>query len=211
MNRRVDYSVYLVTDRPLCGARDLLDVVAEAVQGGVTLVQLREKHADTREFIELARGLQAIVRPAGIPLLINDRIDVALAVGADGVHVGQSDMPYEQARLLLGPDAVIGLSVENMEQVREAVAWDVDYLGVSPIFASATKTDTGAPWGLDGLAAVRKATSKPLVGIGSIGPLNAGEVICAGADGVAVVSAICAAESPREATSILRRSVAGVR
>lgn len=207
----VDYSVYLVTDRTLCGGRDLLDVVAEAVQGGITLVQLREKHAAAREFVELARALKAILRPAGVPLLINDRIDVALAAEADGIHVGQSDMPYGLARRLMGPQAVIGLSVETMDQVHEAEKTDVDYLAASPIFVSGTKTDTGEPWGLKGLSEVRAATTKPLVGIGAIGPENATSVVRAGADGVAVVSAICAAESPKDAARNLLRVVTDAR
>ncbi len=202
-----DYSVYLVTDRPLCCGRDLVEIVGLAVQGGASMVQLREKQAGTRDFVAIAHALLDIVRPAGVPLLINDRIDVALAVGADGVHVGQSDMPYEDARCLLGPEAIIGLSVETMEQAKEAESWDVDYFGVSPVFASTTKTDTGEPWGLEGLRRLREQSAKPLVGIGSLGPANAADVIRAGADGVAVVSAICSAEKPDRAAAELCRVV----
>ncbi|KAB1440277.1 thiamine phosphate synthase [Pseudodesulfovibrio senegalensis] len=204
---RPDYSVYLVTDRPLCGGRALMEVVAQAVQGGVTMVQLREKHADTREFVELAQALLRVVRPVGVPLLINDRIDVAMAVGADGVHVGQRDMPYADARRMLGSEAIIGLSVESLEQAREAEQWDVDYFGVSPVFATGTKTDTGDPWGLEGLRCLRRASTKPLVGIGGLGPSNAEDVLRAGADGIAVVSAICGACDPVAAAAELRRAV----
>lgn len=203
-----DYSVYLVTDRALCGDRNLVDVVTEAVRGGVTIVQLREKRSDTRDFVETGRALVEVLRPLNVPLLINDRIDVALAVGADGVHIGQSDMPYDLARKLLGPDAIIGLSVETMEQAREAEHWAVDYLGVSPVFATPTKTDTGTPWGLEGLARLREESRHKLVGIGGIGSENAAQVIAAGAHGVAVVSAICAAPSPREAAKRLSVTVA---
>lgn len=209
--RKPDYSLYLVTDRSLCGGRQLLDVVRESVQGGVTLVQLREKRAATRDFVELARALISELRPVGIPLLVNDRIDVALAVGAEGVHIGQSDMPYEMARELMGPEAIIGLSVETLDQAREAEGLNVDYFGVSPIFTSSTKTDTGTPWGLEGLRTLRQISSKPLVAIGAIDTGNAAEVIDAGADGIAVVSAICAASSPSRAARLLKGAIVPAR
>lgn len=209
--RAPDYGVYLVTDRGLCLGRPLEDVVREAVSGGVTVVQLREKHSDTREFVELARSLKKELERHDVPLLINDRIDVALACGADGVHVGQSDMPYPEARRLMGPKAIIGLSVETMEHVREAEAWDVDYLGVSPIFTTSTKTDTGKPWGLDGLRRLRAATRHRLVGIGALNADNAVDVVRAGADGIAVVSAICSSPSPADAAAELLRKVSAAR
>lgn len=203
-----DLSVYLVTDRPLCRGRDLAWVVGEAVAGGASMVQLREKDCPVRQFVDLARALVARLTPLGVPLLVNDRVDVALASGAAGVHLGQTDMRPADARALLGPEAVIGLSVETMDQAREAEALDVDYYGVSPIYATPTKTDTGQPWGLDGLARLRAATARPLVAIGGIGPDNAAEVAAAGADGLAVVSAICSADSPRAAAEALRLAVA---
>lgn len=202
-----DYGVYLVTDRKLCLGKPLMDVVYEAVAGGVGVVQLREKSIDTREFVELACALKAELASKKIPLLINDRIDVALACRADGVHIGQSDMPYPLAREILGPKAIIGLSVETEEQVREAETWDVNYFGVSPIFATPTKTDTGQPWGIDGLRRLKTMTRHTLVGIGGLSDANASEVIAAGADGIAVVSAICSAASPREAATRLRYRV----
>lgn len=211
LRRDADYGVYLVTDRALCRGRALIDVVTAAVAGGVTVVQLREKHVDTREFVELARALKALLAPRGVPLLINDRVDVALACGADGVHVGQGDMHPADVRALLGSDALVGLSVETMEQVREAEAQDVDYLGVSPVFATPTKTDTAPPWGLDGLARLRAATGRTLVAIGGIGVANAAEVLRAGADGLAVVSALCAADDPERVAADLRDAVRGVR
>ena len=148
MRRPRDWSLYLVTDRGLTGSRPLAGVVAAAVRGGVTAVQLREKHCGTREFVELARCLKALLAPCGVPLIVNDRVDVALATDADGVHVGQSDLDCRDARRLLGPDAVVGLSVETMEQAERAAELDVDYLGVSPIFSTPTKTDTAAAWGV---------------------------------------------------------------
>lgn len=205
MTTRPDWTLYLVTDRPLCGGRPLEEVVMAAVSGGVTAVQLREKLADTRVFVELARALKARLAPLGVPLLINDRVDVALAAGADGVHVGQSDMEYADVRRLLGPDAIIGLSVENMAHVRAADGLDgVDYLGIGPVFPTATKADAAPAIGLKGLAEARSLSGVPLVAIGGIDLSNAAEVMRAGVDGVAVVSAICAAKDPQaEATRLL--------
>ncbi|MDZ7667582.1 MAG: thiamine phosphate synthase [Desulfotignum sp.] len=188
--------VYLVTDRPLCLGRSLTSIVAQAVRAGIACVQLREKTASTREFLDLALALKPILASAGIPLIINDRVDIALAAGADGVHLGQTDMPYGTARRLLGPDAVIGLSVETWEDVAAARDLDVDYLGVSPIFTTPTKTDTGSPWGLDGLAEIRAYSRHALVAIGGLNEANAADIIEAGADAVAVVSAICSADNP---------------
>ena len=196
--------LYLVTDRPLAMGRELEWIVAEAVKGGATMVQLREKDIDTRGFIELAKRLQPVLREAGVPLIINDRVDVALAVDADGVHIGQSDMPYEIARRLLGPDKIIGLSVENMDEVREANSLDVDYIGVSPVYSTATKTDTAPPFGLDGLREAVLLSRHPAVAIGGMNARTAPEVLKTGVDGIAVVSAICSAPSPREAAAYLR-------
>lgn len=207
MPARPDWRLVLVTDRGRMGGRDLLDVVSEAVQGGVTAVQLREKTCSTRTFIELGRRLHEVLVSLGVPLIVNDRVDVALAIGAEGVHLGQSDMPYPDARRLLGADALIGLSVESPAQAAQAESWDVDYLGVSPIFATPTKTDTGNPWGLDGLHALRPASRHALVAIGGVHAANAADVIRAGADGIAVVSALCAAPDPRRCAASLRRRI----
>lgn len=195
--------LYLVTDRGLAGDRPLEEVVLAAVEGGAGVVQLREKELATRAFVESARRPKALLEPRGIPLIVNDRVDVALAAGADGVHLGQEDMAYPDARALLGPDAIIGLSVETPEDVREAEGFDVDYLGVSPIFPTPTKTDTEGAWGLDGLAEVRRMSRHRLVAIGGLNATNAADAIRAGADAVAVVSAICAAADPRRAAKEL--------
>lgn len=209
MRQRIDYSLYLVTDRELCGETGVVETVLQAVAGGVRVVQLREKALDTRRFIETATLLKLALTPLRVPLLINDRVDVALASGADGVHIGQSDMPYDKARALLGPDAIIGLSVETQEQVNEAKRLDVDYLGISPVFATTTKKDAAAPWGLEGVRRIRLVTNHLLVGIGGIHAENAADVLMAGADGVAVVSAICGTPSPRSASEALRKAIAG--
>ena len=203
-----DYlKLYLVTDRELSLGRSLEEVVSEAVKGGVTVVQLREKDASTGEFIELARRLMKLLKPLRIPLIINDRVDVALAVDADGVHIGQSDMSYEDARRLLGPDKIIGLSVESFEDIEAANALDVDYIGISPVYGTPTKTDTAEPFGLEGLREAVQMSAHPTVAIGGMNASTIAEVMAAGTDGVAVVSAICSAENIRKATSDLRAIV----
>ncbi len=203
--------LYFVTDRGLCGGKPLVEVVLQAVRGGAACVQLREKNVSTRFFVEEARRMRELLAPFKIPLIINDRLDVAIAVGAEGVHVGQEDMPYGIARRLMGPKAIIGLSVETWEDVERAESLDCDYLGVSPVFATPTKTDTKEPWGLEGLSKIRAFSRHPLVGIGGLNAENAGEVVMAGADGVAVVSAICAAPEPfqvsRALTGIIRAAL----
>ena len=199
--------LYLVTDRALCGGRALLDVVAAAVAGGVTCVQLREKEVPTREFVMLARALALILRPAGVPLIINDRLDVALVVGAQGLHLGQSDLDVFDARRHLPPGALLGLSVESLDDVRASRGLPVDYLGVRPVFGTPTKTDTAAPFGLEGLRSARALSDLPLVAIGGLNETNAAPVRRAGADGVAVVSALMAAPDAKAAARVLRRWV----
>ncbi len=192
--------LYLVTDQRFLKNRSLEEIVMEAVKGGVSWVQLREKTASTREFVNLAVILKKRLTPLKVPLIINDRLDVAMAARADGVHIGQSDMPYELVRQILGSDAIIGLSVESWEDVTCAQELDVDYLGVGPIFETQTKTDTSPPWGLEGLTRIRNYSRHPLVAIGGIDQSNAGDVTRAGAHALAVVSAICADPDPLNAT-----------
>ena len=199
--------LYLVTDRDLSLGRSLEEVVSEAVKGGVTIVQLREKEASTGEFVALARRLMSILKPLGIPLIINDRVDVALAVDADGVHIGQSDMAYADARRRLGPDKIIGLSVESLEDLEAANALDVDYVGISPVYGTPTKTDTAEPFGLEGLRKAVDISVHPTVAIGGMNARTIGEVMEAGADGVAVVSAICSAEDISKAAKELKAIV----
>jgi thiamine-phosphate pyrophosphorylase len=200
--------LYFVTDRGLCGEKPLTDVVLQAIRGGAAFIQLREKDVTTRFFIEEARRIKAVMAPFGVPLIINDRLDVALAVGADGVHVGQDDMPYHIARELMGPTAIIGLSVETWEDVQRAETLDVDYLGVSPVFATPTKIDTKDPWGLEGLRRIKEFSRHPLVAIGGLNASNAEAVVMAGADSVAVVSAICASPDPYAASQELTGIIA---
>jgi thiamine-phosphate pyrophosphorylase len=201
-----DLSLYLVTDRRMTTNLSLPALIKKAVAGGVTVIQLREKECPTKEFFELALEVKKVIPPE-IPLIINDRLDIALAAGADGVHLGQADLPVEVARKLLGPKAIIGLSVENFEQLQEAKNLPVDYLAISPVFPTPTKTDTGPAWGLEGLAQARRLTGRPLVAIGGINETNAFQVIQAGADGIAVVSAICASPDPEQASKKLRQII----
>ncbi len=201
------HGLYLVTDRALCGDRTVEDVVLAAVRGGVSYVQLREKELSTRLFIHQAFRIRDILAPLAVPLIINDRVDVALAVGADGVHVGQDDMPYGIARMLMGPRAIIGLSVETWQDVEQAQDLDVDYLGVSPVFETPTKSDTKGAWGLDGLARVKAYSRHPLVAIGGLNRDNVGAAVAAGADCVAVVSAVCSAPDPETAARELADAI----
>lgn len=202
-----DLSLYLVTDRGLSRGRSTVDIVRAAVAGGVTCVQLREKSCGTREFVDETRAVRALLAGTGVPLIVNDRIDVALAVGADGVHLGQTDMRIADARRLTGPGMLIGISAECLEDAVRAQAEGADYIGVSPVFSTPTKTDTAPPLGLAGIAAIRAAVGLPLVGIGGIGPANAAAVIRAGCDGIAVVSAIVSAADPRKAAAELKTTI----
>lgn len=199
--------LYLVTDRPLSLGRPIEEIVIEAVAGGVTMVQLREKEAPTGEFVTLAKSLKALLAPLGVPLIINDRVDVALAADADGVHIGQSDMSYEDARRLLGGDKIIGLSVENFDDLAVANTLDVDYVGISPVYGTPTKSDTAEPFGLEGLRKAVAMSVHPTVAIGGMNASTIGEVMAAGTDGVAVVSAICSAPSPRKAAQELLKVI----
>ena len=193
--------LYLVADRGYAAGRRLRPIVEAAVRAGVTLVQIRDKGDDARAFLAEALELRAALAGSGVPLLVNDRIDIARAIGADGVHLGQSDLPPRIAREQLGPDAIVGLSIEEPSQV---AAFDgVDYLGVGPVFATNTKPNAAPPLGLDALMAIRAATALPMVGIGGIDAGNAVSVRATGVEGICVVSAILGAADPAAATRAL--------
>ncbi|MEA3505830.1 MAG: thiamine phosphate synthase [Bacteroidota bacterium] len=201
---KFDLSLYLVTDQSLSKGRSHEYIVEEAIKGGVTIVQLREKDISSREFYELAKSLMKLLKPLNIPLIINDRLDIALAVDADGLHIGQSDLPYSIARKLLGKNKIIGLSVETIEQAREANNIDVDYIGLSPVFSTNTKLDINTPLELSGIKKISGFTKHKTVAIGGINSLNTESVIASGADGIAVVSAIVSQNNPREAAFNLK-------
>lgn len=205
-----DYSLYLVTDRGLSHGRSSAEIVLAAIGGGVTCVQLREKNCGTREFIDEASALKPVLEQHGIPLIINDRIDVALAVEADGVHLGQSDMHVRDAQRILPDNMIIGISAESVEDAVRAEAEGAHYVGISPVFATGTKADTVPPLGLEGIRQIRNRVSVPLVGIGGINIDNGHDVISAGADGIAVVSAIVSAEDPEAAARDLYRATFGI-
>lgn len=194
--------LYLVTDENLNDSA-LHHIVSQAVAGGVSMVQLREKETDIRHFIKRARMLKELLSDTGVSLIINDRVDVALAVDADGVHLGQSDMPARIARKLIGDNKILGLSVESRQEFIEAQKMPVDYLGLSAIFATPTKTNIKKEWGLEGLQQAATSTIKPIVAIGGINAGNISQVSKAGASSIALVSAICHAQDPKRATQQL--------
>ena len=199
-----DLSLYLVLDPDLCrGAEGMLRTTEEALEGGVTIVQLRAPTWKKRALAACARDLLEMLRPLGIPLIINDQADVAAAVGADGLHVGQDDLSSADARRIIGPDMILGLSAGNVDEVRGVDPALVDYLGIGPVWATATKKDAGAAVGLEGLASLSAASPLPVVAIGGIGASNAADVMRTGVDGIAVVSAICGQASPRTAAENL--------
>ncbi len=201
---KFDLSLYLVTDRTLSMGRPLSYIVEEAVLGGVTIVQLREKDCSSREFYELAVQLKNLLKPYRIPLIINDRLDIALAADADGLHIGQGDLPWDIARKILGREKIIGLSVENLPQAYEANNMDIDYIALSPVYCTATKTDTNLPLGLEGVKEISLVTRHPTVAIGGLNMRNAAEVLKSGASGIAVVSAIVSSPNPRQAAKELK-------
>lgn len=196
--------LYLVTGHCSHQDKSVVDIVMQAVRGGVDMVQLREKDMTDEEMADLARRLHERLKPTGVPLIINDRVNVAKAIDAEGVHVGQSDMSYAEVRKILGPDKIIGLSCENMQQVIEANDLDVDYIGVSPVFSTPTKTDTAAPFGLEGLREACRLSRHEIVAIGGINVSNICDIRDAGADSAAVVSAIVDSADPMKAASDLK-------
>jgi thiamine-phosphate pyrophosphorylase len=200
--------LHVLTDREWSRGRDMLTVASAALDGGATVIQLRDKTATTRTLVEEGQALRALTRERGALLIVNDRIDVALAIDADGAHVGQDDMPVVLARKLLGPDRLLGVSAGNLQEARVAVAGGADYLGVGPIYATDTKADAGEPIGLPLLTELANRYNTPLIAIGSIKAENTAAVLRAGALGIAVISAVVSAEDIAAATRALRESMA---
>jgi thiamine-phosphate pyrophosphorylase len=208
MRPHVDLSLYFVTDAQLSAGRGLVATVLAAVRGGATIVQLRDPLAKAGALVEQGRALLAALRPLGVPLIINDRPDVARAIDADGVHVGQGDLPAEAARAILGPDAIVGLSITAPQEMA-GVPWDaVDHLGVGPVVSRGVKPDAAEPMGLAGLAACGRLSRKPIVAIGGMDAASAGPCIAAGAAGVAAVAAIAGADDPEASARELKSRVA---
>lgn len=209
MNARL-LAVYVILDPDRCGARSLPELARQAVQGGATLLQLRAESRCTYEQVMLARALRTVTRELQVSLIINDRVDVALAIRADGVHVGHpdvEDMPPELARQLLGPQAIVGVSIATPAEAAATANRGASYLSIGPIFGTASKGDAGPAVGPERLAAVRAAVTLPLCAIGGITAANAALAIAAGADGVAVISAVTRADDPVAATRELVRAV----
>jgi thiamine-phosphate pyrophosphorylase len=208
----VDLRLYALLDPERAGGADLAQLGRQVVDGGATLVQLRDKHGSTRRLIAETRAIKAVLASSGVPVLVNDRVDVALAAGADGVHVGQDDMPAEDARRLLGPKAVIGLSIKTIAQAEAAPLDLLDYVCVGGVFVTLSKDSPDAPIGLAGLktilAVLRARDEKfPVGAIAGIDESNAGAVMAAGADGIAVISALSLAADPGAAARRLRALV----
>ncbi|MGL4241016.1 MAG: thiamine phosphate synthase [Beijerinckiaceae bacterium] len=199
--------VYFVTDAPLSAGRGVVETAVMAARGGATMVQLRDPLADRAALLAEARALVAALHPLGVPVIVNDRPDVARESGAAGCHIGQSDVPAADARRIIGDDAILGLSITDPAQMVH-VPWEiVDHLGVGPVVSKGVKADAAEPMGFDGLAACVNLSRKPIVAIGGMTLEAASRAIAAGADGVAVVAAIAGAGDPEAAARALRRAV----
>ena len=198
--KRFDLSLYLVLDPDLCAWIGMVETARLAVAGGATMVQLRDKHAGTTRMIEIGRALKQALHGTGALLIVNDDVEAAIAIGADGLHIGQEDMDALTARTMIGPDMILGLSVETEALAAAVDPALVDYTGVGPVFATPTKTDHKQPIGFDGLARLVKASPVPSVAIGGLKADHVAEVFAAGAKGLAVVSAICGTPDPEAAT-----------
>ncbi|MFP3895921.1 MAG: thiamine phosphate synthase [Anaerolineales bacterium] len=203
----VDWSVYVITDRQVAGDRPISQVIEAALAGGATMVQMREKEGTTRELIAQGRALHGITRAAQVPLIINDRVDIALALDAEGVHVGQDDMPAPIVRRLIGPDRILGVSAGTVEEAHQAERDGATYLGVGDVYGTPSKTDAGTPIGIEGIGEIAAAVSIPVVGIGGIDAENTAAVIEAGAAGVAIISAVVGAQDPRAAARRLKQVI----
>lgn len=201
----IDYSLMYVTDDRIVNDTDFFYVLEKSLEGGVSIIQLREKSLNTKQFYERAIKTKSLCDQYKTPLIINDRLDIALAIEAAGLHIGQTDLPFEIARKLLGENKIIGISISNQDQVIESNSTNVDYIGLSPIFSTNTKTsDLDNPLGLKGLKKIKKLSNKPIISIGGIDKTNATEIKKHGSDGIAVISAISRASNPKLATEELK-------
>ena len=205
-----DLSLYLVLDPDLCGERGMVETARLAVAGGATLVQLRDKAGGTARMVETGRGLKAALAETGAKLIVNDDAEAAIAIGADGLHIGQSDLSVAEARAAIGADVILGLSVETPEQAAQVDPALVDYVGAGPVFATPTKPGHARPVGFDGLAALITASPVPAIAIGGLKAHHVGQAVAAGAQGVAVVSAICGQPDPEAAARTIRAEVSAM-
>ena len=205
------FDLYVITDAGLTPGRSHADIARAALAGGADAVQLRDKSATAQNLCLLVTEIQPIARKFGAVLLVNDRVDVALVAGADGAHVGQEDLPAREARRLLPPPSVLGVSAGTVEEARKAARAGADYIGVGPVFPTPTKPDAGEPIGVEGLARVARAVEVPVVAIGGITLENVTAVIEAGASGAAVVSAVVSAQDMAQAARALKGRIAEAR
>jgi thiamine-phosphate pyrophosphorylase len=204
--KSIDYRLYLVTDRNVLGNRDLIQSVEEAIQGGATVVQLREKNCSSLDFYHLALQLKEVTSKYGVPLIINDRLDIALAVKADGLHIGQEDLPLTVVKTIVGDDMIIGVSANTLEEALLAEKKGADYVGIGAVYPTDTKLDADYVT-LDDLRSIRKAISIPIVGIGGINEENVVEVMGTNIEGVAIVSAILGKQDIKHATEELLKKI----
>jgi thiamine-phosphate pyrophosphorylase len=211
MRKPFDLSLYLVLDPDLCAPMGMIETTRSAVAGGVTMVQLRDKRATTAGMIETGRALQAVLAGTGVPLVVNDDVEAAIVLRADGLHVGQEDCDARSARARIGPDMILGVSVETEALAAALDPATVDYAGVGPVFSTPTKPDHKQPIGLDGLARLVAASPVPTVAISGLKAGHAAAVLAAGADGLAVVSAICGKPDPRRAAAEIAEAIAAAR
>jgi thiamine-phosphate pyrophosphorylase len=206
----MNFDLYVITDEPMAGGRSHAEIAWRAVRGGADIIQLRDKTCSPLELLRTARDLRTITRTSGTLFIVNDRLDVAIACGADGVHLGQDDMPVSTARQLAPPGIIIGASVGTVQEAREAERGGADYLALSPTFSTTSKHDAGPGHGLDRFREIRHAVSIPVVAIGGIDRQNAKDVIAAGADGIAVISAVVSrpdiTAAARELKDLVRES-----
>lgn len=202
---RVDYSLYLVTDRGILGDKSIVDAVEEAIRGGVTIVQLREKEESSLEFYNIAKVVREITNKYNIPLIINDRVDIAMAVNAEGVHVGQSDLPIAVVREIIGKDKIVGVSASNMELALKAEMEGADYIGVGAVFNTTTKLNTNEVT-IESLKKIKESINIPVVAIGGIGRSNVYKLQGTKIDGVAVISDILGSVNIEEATMELKKN-----
>lgn len=205
--RTIDLSLYLVLDPGLCAGFGMVETARAAVAGGATIVQLRDKHADTPLMIETGRALKAALSGTGALLIVNDNVEAAVAIGADGLHIGQEDMDAPTARARIGDDMILGLSVETEVLAAGVDPAIVDYAGIGPVFATSTKADHKEPTGFAGLARLVRVCPVPAVAIGGLKAAHVGDVFAAGADGLAVVSAICGTRDPEAAAREIAENI----
>ena len=209
--KNFDLSLYLVLDPILCADFGMVETARAAVAGGATIVQLRDKHASTAAMIDTGLALKRALAGSKARLIVNDDVEAAIAIGADGLHIGQEDLDADTARRMIGPEMILGLSVETEALASAVDAEIVDYVGVGPVFATPTKPDHKQPIGFDGLARIIRLCPVPVVAIGGLKAEHTADVLSAGADGLAVVSAICGKADPIAATALIAEAVTEAR